>query len=147
MWQRLCGFLVVFLLMFNGAILGQEKNTWNFSHQSKTIQQVSVSKEAGVKQWTYSPFLNYGKNSIFYFGPLYKKLPAEKGTWRMPAFSERYSFHLASAYYIRSLGIFCKSELQLDKLTPVPFRFRLGSLDYVNWMEQKPNAVKPNTAY
>lgn len=45
--------------------------------------------------------------------------------------------------FIQSLGFFCKKELQLDKITPVPFRFRLGSLDYVNWMEQKPNATKP----
>jgi hypothetical protein len=47
--------------------------------------------------------------------------------------------------YSNSLGLFCKKELQLDKITPVVFRFRLGSLDYVNWMEQKPNAIKPGS--
>jgi hypothetical protein len=49
----------------------------------------------------------------------------------------------SSSYYIDKLGIFCKKELQLDQLTPMPIRFRLGSLEYVNWMEQKPNAIKP----
>lgn len=52
-------------------------------------------------------------------------------------------FRLAKAYHHHMPGFFCQKELQLDKITPVNFRFRLGSLDYVNWMEQKPNAIKP----
>jgi hypothetical protein len=43
--------------------------------------------------------------------------------------------------YVTTLGLFCKQELKLDKITPMPVRFRLGSLEYVNWMERKPNAV------
>jgi hypothetical protein len=47
---------------------------------------------------------------------------------------------LPSSFYCNSLGIICKKEMQLEKITTVPFRFRLGSLDYVNYLEQKPNA-------
>jgi hypothetical protein len=42
--------------------------------------------------------------------------------------------------YLKCLGFICTKELQLDRLTTVPIRFRLGSLEYVNWMEKKPNA-------
>lgn len=50
---------------------------------------------------------------------------------------------ISPGFYSCQLGFFCKKELQLDKIITVPFRFRLGSLEYVNWLEQKPNAIKP----
>jgi hypothetical protein len=40
-------------------------------------------------------------------------------------------------YYSKNLAFFCKKELQLEKITKVPFRFRLGSVDYVDHLEGK----------
>ncbi len=49
-------------------------------------------------------------------------------------------FVISSDHYAQSFGFFCKKELQFEKATKVPFKFRLGSVPYCDWMEGKPNA-------
>lgn len=44
---------------------------------------------------------------------------------------------LSKDFYSRNLGILCRQELLLEKKTAIPFRIRLGSLEYVNQMEGK----------
>ena len=44
---------------------------------------------------------------------------------------------IPSNYYTKNLAFFCKKELQLEEVTKVPFRFRLGSVDYVDQLEGK----------
>lgn len=42
-------------------------------------------------------------------------------------------------FYNSQLGIICKKEWLVEKNIKIPFRFRLGSLDYVNKLEGKKN--------
>ena len=118
--QRRFSFLVVCILGFYGEIFGQ-KNTLNgvpFTGQiiiKETIQPFKP-KFSGIQfkriEWCTN-------------GPRFRLLTLPTGS-----------------YYPNSLGFICKKEIQLDKITPIAFRFRLGSLDYVNWMEQKPNSPR-----
>ena len=56
---------------------------------------------------------------------------------------KNFSFRLLPQnFYNQSLGYFCKKEVQLQKLTTLPIYIRLGSKEYVDYLERKPNAIK-----
>ena len=121
MSQRVSIFLVVLLLMFNGEILGQPKSSFSIPFSGR----VTIKKTPNLFKPTFS---------------LPQVLKYEDST----GFNKYSLLNVPTAsFYINSLGFICQKELQLDKITPVPIRLRLGSLEYVNWMEQKPNVNKP----
>ncbi len=45
---------------------------------------------------------------------------------------------LPANYYSKHTGIFCRYEMMIDKQIKLPVRFRLGSTEYCNYLEQKP---------
>lgn len=42
-------------------------------------------------------------------------------------------------FYVNNLGFFCKQELKFESATGIPFKFRLGSVQYCDKMEGKTN--------
>lgn len=49
---------------------------------------------------------------------------------------------LPQNFYNKNLGYFCKKELQLQKIIMFPVFIRLGSKEYVDYLEKKPNAIR-----
>lgn len=45
--------------------------------------------------------------------------------------------YLPGNYYSSQLGFFCRQEIKFEKATGIPFRFRLGSVQQVDWLEGK----------
>jgi hypothetical protein len=133
MSQRLCYFLVVFLLIQNGEIFGQKKFP-----NPVYFQPVLGFKDLPLHSGSnYLPMGNKFLKKNFYNH-------LSDGNQRNPGgFSLLGNSPVPPSYYSQCLGFFCKKELQLEKITAVPLRLRLGSLDYVNYLEQKPNAVRP----
>jgi hypothetical protein len=46
-------------------------------------------------------------------------------------------------FYTNHLSFFCKKEIQVQKITAIPVYFRLGSKEYVDQLERKPNTGLP----
>ncbi|MEM6317978.1 MAG: hypothetical protein AAF960_09925 [Bacteroidota bacterium] len=44
---------------------------------------------------------------------------------------------IPAAYAYKDLAFFCKIEVQLEKAVKMPVKFRLGSVDYVDYLEGK----------
>lgn len=51
---------------------------------------------------------------------------------------------LPQNFYKQGLSFFCKQELRLQKLTSLPLYIRMGSKDDVDYLERKPNAIRPH---
>jgi hypothetical protein len=126
--QRVFCFVVVLILGFNGEIFSQENpTTVKLPIKYNTLRNFDFEKQLQVGYQ-----LNYPK-------------PTKNDSLKMAPmpFSVLSGLAIAPSFYADHLSFFCKKELQLEKITSVPIRVRLGSLDYVNYLEQKPGAPKP----
>jgi hypothetical protein len=129
MAQRVFSFVVVLILFFNVEIFSQARPE-SMKLPINYGKQVNFDFENQIRP-------DYPANDSI---PILK-IKCDPGiiTQRQPLSKPA----LSPSFYSDHLGFFCKKELQLEKITSVPFRFRLGSLAYVNYLEQKPNSQRP----
>jgi hypothetical protein len=123
--ERSILFLVVLILIFNGEIFSQSKpHKINYS----VINHPPSSPESVYNFWSKPLQKTSVENS-------------EKNPYK-PALC--LSVHvLPGSFYSCHLTFFCRQEIQLEKAISIPVRFRLGSLGYVDYLEQKPNSSWP----
>ncbi len=117
MCQRGYYFLVVLFFVFNSTTYSQENIPRFYTQLPNSVLSNNSCNDLKVKT----------KNSNCY--SIYSSLSSPPKP-------------LYAGFYISQLGFFCKKEIAVEKYLTIPLRFRLGSLEYVNFMEQKPNAGK-----
>lgn len=132
MSQRVFCFVVVLIFFFNGEIFSQEKP---LCVKLPINYNVSLSIDSGK-----SLHLNYVPKSSAH---IFTGIKSDSiNTNKAAALFVLPGPVLCPSFYSDHLGFFCKKELLLEKAVSVPIRFRLGSLAYVNYLEQKPGASK-----
>jgi len=133
MAQRYFFGVVVFFFLFNGEILAQEKNVEKIpvflnNYSNYTGFSVTRSHRYFIKD---IPVI--GQETAI------KPVPVSLSTISLnPALT----IPVTKDFYSQHLSFFCRKELQIEKATSIPFRFRLGSLQYTDYLEQKPNCLR-----
>jgi hypothetical protein len=123
-----------FCMIFVGNFAMAQKKAEKFT-LSKDIYRLKPTPEKALKLNTS---MLYNKTKFI--------VPVKKEISASPFINfTQISYSLISpGFYTQHFGFFCKKELQMGKITKVPFKFRLGSVQQCDWMEGKSNALKPN---
>lgn len=129
MSQRVFCFVVVLICLLNGEIFAQ-------------VNSEKIIRDFNSPAFSYNDTMRY-RNC---FKTVNYKIQDNQAKYSDISDKKANYFLLNPVpinFYSQNLSFFCKKEFQIEKAIFIPLRFRLGSLEYVNYLEQKPNALKP----
>jgi hypothetical protein len=131
--QRNFFCIVVSIFLFYGEILGQEKNV------EKNTRPIDKSPDFSIaRSFKYSNG-NVKNTRLMTFSGEIKALPE---VFRFLSSSFKLYNPVAKDFYTSQLSFFCRQELLIEKATSIPLRFRLGSLQYTDYLEGKGLGVR-----
>jgi hypothetical protein len=142
MAKRFYSFIVVFLLIFPSPIISQQERIENNIKKTKSQLVTLLSGNqltSGIQGTVFREKIIF--KNFFHTSRL--TVPFDQSSEKMYKIMPVVLTPVPISFYSTHIGFICQQESKLEKWSPVPFRFRLGSPEYVNWMEQKPNAVRP----
>lgn len=123
--QRFYKIIVAFCLVVYGpAVIAQEV--------SKKIPVVTMVTPAPLIKYSVHP--NWHSTPAFTVNEVNERKSRQDSVILK---NHAVTASISGSLYTQQFGFFCKKELQLEKTTRVPFRFRLGSLDHCNYLENK----------
>lgn len=127
MRERRISFIVVSLLLIKFSVFGQD---FQESNPSSIIEKQLLMHKLGK---------SFPASSII---PDTSGLVTQKKLKNFFTFSPSLTFSANFQPGTRvPSAFFCRQEIRLEKATGIAFRFRLGSVDYVDYLERKPNSV------
>ena len=132
--KRFFYLVVVLFFLFNCEISGQQINVEKFVEKAATrrFNDTFSRLKTGVLKFSKTFPDNMLKQNAM--GPVYL-LATSVSSLKISL--------LQSNSYAQNLSFFCLKERQFEKATSIPLRLRLGSLEYTNYLEKKPNATRP----
>jgi hypothetical protein len=124
----------VLIFLFSSESAGQVIIVENFFKPTPTssFEHTIFKRRPGILKFSKNfPDARLNSKTVNRLGLLTSSIPA----LGMPL--------LQNNFNTQKLSFFCQKEWEFEKATSIPLRFRLGSLEYTNYLEQKPNALKP----
>jgi len=139
MAQRSLIIIVVLLILISSLSLQAQRVAEKRKASIPSVRELNYQRLGSVFCFSPQILLNVTLNNSRRNNILLKK----------KTFSDYFNEHkyltseLIKNSYTQRLGFFCRQEYKFEKYTNIPLRLRLGSLDYTNYLEQKPNTIKP----
>jgi len=128
--QRFYKFIVVFCGLLTGMI-AEGQNSYS---QAPPVSSFVVRKPLSAIKISLLPADQHHFNISNDIAPVEPELPFSTVIKNIAVLPHSL---IAENFYACHIGFFCVRELEFEKATGIPFRFRIGSLDYVNKLEGK----------